>query len=239
MSSSRIGGQFVSSAWKDMMSRLGVALNSTTAYHPQSNGLVERFHRQLKGSLKARLDGPDWMEELPLVLLGIRSAWKEGPGNTPAEMIFGTSLRLLGQYVPGVEMAQDSQVEFVRELFHRMQHLRPTPSRHHSSPASYVPRNLRTARSVYVWHDAVRWLLQRPYDGPFTVLEAGDKTFLVEKNGQPYRVSVDQTKAANTVGDLESVAGTAAATAAATSLLPLLILSSLPERVECHDLQID
>jgi transposase InsO family protein len=31
----------------------------TTAYHPPSNGLVERFHRRLKEALRARLAGAD------------------------------------------------------------------------------------------------------------------------------------------------------------------------------------
>ena len=46
-------------------------LHHTTAYHPQANGIVERFHRQLKAALKARLVGPAWVDELPLVLLGL------------------------------------------------------------------------------------------------------------------------------------------------------------------------
>ena len=50
---------------------LGAQLHHTTAYHPQANGIVERFHRQLKAALKARLVGPAWVDELPLVLLGL------------------------------------------------------------------------------------------------------------------------------------------------------------------------
>ena len=49
---------------------------TTTAYHPQANGMVERFHRQLKTALKARTTSPNWLEELPMVLLGIRSSWR-------------------------------------------------------------------------------------------------------------------------------------------------------------------
>ena len=51
-------------------------MRHTTAYHPQANGLVERFHRQLKSSLKARLKGPNWVDELPWLLLGSRTAPK-------------------------------------------------------------------------------------------------------------------------------------------------------------------
>ena len=49
---------------------------------------------------------------------------------------------------------------------------------------------------MYVRHDSVRKPLQRPYDGPFLVLEKKEKYFTTKKNGQPYSVSVDRLKPA-------------------------------------------
>ncbi len=46
------------------------------AYHPQANGLVERFHQQLEAALTADGDHTKWTEVLTLVLLGIRTAVK-------------------------------------------------------------------------------------------------------------------------------------------------------------------
>jgi transposase InsO family protein len=42
------GPQFTSSLWASLCSLLSIKHTQTTAYHPQSNGLVERFHRRLK-----------------------------------------------------------------------------------------------------------------------------------------------------------------------------------------------
>lgn len=50
------GRQFESALWRELMQLLGTTRCRTTAYHPSANGLVERFHRQLKASLKAQPD---------------------------------------------------------------------------------------------------------------------------------------------------------------------------------------
>nr|VZH95953.1 unnamed protein product [Spirometra erinaceieuropaei] len=44
-----------------------------TVYHPAANGMVERFHRQLKPSLHAADDPENWTDHLPFFLLGICS----------------------------------------------------------------------------------------------------------------------------------------------------------------------
>ena len=41
------GPQFTSAMWSIISSQLGIQLHCTTAYHPQANGLVKRFHRTL------------------------------------------------------------------------------------------------------------------------------------------------------------------------------------------------
>ena len=48
------GNQFTGATWQCMCKALGVSHMQTTAYHPQSNEMVERFHRQLKAALHAR-----------------------------------------------------------------------------------------------------------------------------------------------------------------------------------------
>ena len=110
------GTQFTSAMWADTVANLGAHHNTTTAFHPQSNGLVKRMHRQLKAALKARLNNPEWMEDLPFVLLGMRSAWKESMESSPAEAIHGTSLRLPGQLIPGVEATPSAKDNFVANL---------------------------------------------------------------------------------------------------------------------------
>ena len=66
--SSDRGSHSTSSLWSEIAARLGVKFHRyhhTSAYHPQANGMIELFHQTLKTTLKARLTGPNWVEELP------------------------------------------------------------------------------------------------------------------------------------------------------------------------------
>ena len=53
------GTQFTSSMWQCMCRALGSKHVRITAYHPQANGMVEQFHRQLKAVLRASCSGGD------------------------------------------------------------------------------------------------------------------------------------------------------------------------------------
>ena len=93
------GTQFTSAVWTSLCTRLGITQIATTAYHPQSNGMVERSHRQLKDSLRARQAANDWPEHLPWVLLGLRAAPKEDSSTSSAGLVFGSTLVLPGEFL--------------------------------------------------------------------------------------------------------------------------------------------
>ncbi len=59
------GPQFTSNLWSNLCEMLHISHRQTTAYHPESNGAVERLHRRLKDALRARAAAATWSEELP------------------------------------------------------------------------------------------------------------------------------------------------------------------------------
>ena len=79
---------------------LGTQVHRTTAYHPQANGLCERFHRSLKAALRAALSDGNWVDRLPWVMLGLRSAPKEDLDASPAELVLGQPLCVPGEFLP-------------------------------------------------------------------------------------------------------------------------------------------
>ena len=91
------GRQFTSQVWADLCASLNIVQRQTTAYHPQSNGMVERVHRRLKEALKELQAGPRWLEHLPWVLFGLRTAPREDTGVSAAELVYGSQLALPGQ----------------------------------------------------------------------------------------------------------------------------------------------
>ncbi|BHF85126.1 hypothetical protein SprV_1002828500 [Sparganum proliferum] len=97
------GQQFESRLFNNLTDLLGCSRIRTTAYHPSSNGLVERFHRQLKASLRAHDNPSHWSEHLPLVMLGIRTALKPDLECSAAELVYGTTLRIPREFFGTVQ----------------------------------------------------------------------------------------------------------------------------------------
>lgn len=72
---------------------------------------------------------------------------------------------------------------------------------HHCHPQLYVPKDLLSAGFVFICHDAHCSLLQPPCDGPFCILEAGPKNFIVDNGGNSDWVLFDCLKPADVVPD--------------------------------------
>ncbi|BHF78195.1 hypothetical protein SprV_0602130700 [Sparganum proliferum] len=192
------GSEFESTLFRELTSLLGTNRIRTIAYHPQTNGLVERFHRQLRTALMTQPDPCRWSDHFPLVMLSLRSTLKDDVGCTAADLVCGTSLRLPGELVSTSNtLAFFEPCSYVERLRSVMRNLRATPPR--TSPANaFIPPELDTCDFVWVRHDAVRWPLQPPYDGSYRVLRRPDKDVVTDRNGKTDTVSIDRVKPAYT-----------------------------------------
>jgi hypothetical protein len=179
-----------------MSNLLGTDLHPTTPYHPQANGLIERNHRNLKASLKCRLSGPNWVDELPWVLLGLRTTPKEDLHSSSAELVYGSPLTVPGDFFPDSKpRSAPRELQQQRELVGK---LRPVPTTAHGEDKiqSHVPNSLKQAKFVFVRHDARRTPLQTPYDGPFEVIERTPKHFTLQLGDKQDKISIDRLKPA-------------------------------------------
>ena len=191
----QIAGHSSHHLYGEIAARLGVKLNHTSAYHPQANGMIERFHRTLKIALKARLTGPNWVEELPWVLLGLtKTTPKEDLGYSSAELVYGEPLTIPGELVP--PKSAKSMDDLLLNFRLNIPLYATRPASHHTSARPYLSPSLLAAKHVYVRRDVTKGPLQRPYSGPYAVLTPGDKTFLIDIGGRAERISVDRIKPA-------------------------------------------
>ena len=158
--------------------------------------MVELFHRDLKASFKASSDSSKWTKLLPLILLNIQCTLKQDLQCTPAQLVYGTTLRLPGQFfTPSCADKQIDPTIYADRLSSCMQQLRPA-SPPLQSPSSHVPPNLPTCTHVFVHLDALRKPLQPPYNGPYKVLCRQDKHYILEINGKRSTISLDCSKPA-------------------------------------------
>ncbi|XP_033360141.1 retinol dehydrogenase 13-like [Bombus vosnesenskii] len=126
--------------------------------------MVERLHRQLKAAIKCH-DTSNWVDILPIDLLGIRTAIKEDLNATAAEMVYGTGIRLPAEFF--IPTKQQANSEFASRLKDRIGKIRPHPITRHGEKRTFVFRDLETSPYVFLRRDAIGDPLQPPYDGPY------------------------------------------------------------------------
>ena len=90
------GSNFMSTIMKSLCTALGIKKTSTTAYHPQSNGGIERMHATLGNSLRLMVNEnqTDWDMHIPMALLSYRTTLHTSLQENPAYVIYGRDLTL-------------------------------------------------------------------------------------------------------------------------------------------------
>jgi transposase InsO family protein len=89
------GSNFMSKIFQQVLFELGIRQVKSSAYHPQSQGAVERFHQTLKSMIKSYCSDTckEWDDGIPLLLFAAREAVQDSLGFSPFELIFGHTVR--------------------------------------------------------------------------------------------------------------------------------------------------
>jgi len=92
----------------------------------------------------------------------ILSAWKEDLKASSAEVVYGSPLRLPGEFfVPSPAECTDV-TDFASRLRVHMRKLRPIPASRQAAPSTFIFKYLLTASHVFLRHGALRGALQAP-----------------------------------------------------------------------------
>lgn len=189
------GGQFQSELFHYLSKIAGFKHRRTTAYHPACNGLVERFHRQLKTAITCHTDS-NWTESLPLVLLGIRSAFKEDLQSSSAELVYGEPLRLPGEFFEHTVDSTTDITDFTARIRSFAEKLQPVPASRHNKNKIFVFKDLATSSHVFLREDTLRGSFHPAYSGPYEVIERTSKVYKLLIKGKHVTVSIDRLKPA-------------------------------------------
>ena len=89
------GSNFKSGLFRQVLKSLSVHHIVSSAYHPQSQGALERWHQTLKSMLRKYCVETEkqWDEGVPFVLFAARDAVQESIGFSSAQLVFGHTPR--------------------------------------------------------------------------------------------------------------------------------------------------
>ena len=117
------GRQFESILIAEICKILHIRKTRTTPYHPQEDGMVERFNRTLVNMLAtsiSELGDDSWEEHLPKLCLAYNTFTHPTTGETPFFLMHGRQARLPVDLMYGSESTGTSVPEYAKELGHKL-----------------------------------------------------------------------------------------------------------------------
>ena len=202
------GGHFESQLFNEVLSKLGITRMRTTAYHPQTNGALERAHGTLKNCLRCLVNQfHDWEERLPLALFAMRTALFDND-LSPSLILYGEQINVPGAFLEASPtLFDDDMSDFMSQLSFRMQEIRATILE------SQTPENIATDINntntnneplfkhshAYLRDPIKRSTLEPKWLGPFKVLSSQGTVVRLNIDGTERNVNVDRLKPAYTL----------------------------------------
>ena len=206
------GANLLSHLMMDVCKLLGIRKLNTTAYHPQCNGMVEKFNRTLKTALRkhAARFGVQWDQYLSGVLWAYRNTPHESTGEKPSFLLFGMDCRspteaaLLPPTQPEPTEVENDREEVVlslasaREL--AVKSMRQAQKRY---KIKYDRNAGQTKYRIGDWvvvkfpHETGKQRkLSQPWHGPFRVVSCDDPDLTVVKIYFPQdeQIQIHQTR---------------------------------------------
>ena len=124
------GSNFVSRLMTEFYRLTGVTPIKTSVYHPQTDGMVERFNATLKRMLRKSVakDAKDWDQLLPFMLFAYRGAKHATTGFSPHELVYGRQMRdtvdILAEQWKNDESSEDNVTTYLRKVQERFQRMK-------------------------------------------------------------------------------------------------------------------
>ena len=212
------GSVFIGKVNSELCRLLNIEKLKTTAYHPQTNGVLERWHSCLKGMLRKVEGGKEeWDRLLKYCLLAYRATPHAATGFSPYELVHGRNLKgpleaMKSGWGKG-DLSFISAVEWVNYLRETLTILHKTAYKNEEaykekSKAAYdvgsKPRSFEPGGKVLCHTPGLTGKLHSIWEGSYEVLvklsDCYYKIAVTEKGSQRLVVHVNYQGMANAIG---------------------------------------
>ena len=200
------GSHFMNKVMEEFAKLFKIEKLGTTAFHPQSNGAIERMHHVLAEYLKAYVDRNDnWDEMLPLCMHSYDSTNHEATGYSPHELLFGQKARTPSSFKKSSdENTYDTYLEQMVELLTEMRTIAAMTQVQAKYKSKYYynkklnPKYFMEGEMVYVLKEPRKNKYVNQYEGVYEIIGINYKTHNVKlKRGDEIRiVHIDKIKKA-------------------------------------------
>lgn len=111
------GTNFESNIFKGIMSFLEIKKTRTTAYYPQSNGLVEKFNKTLIDIISKSIERDEnWDEAIPYVIMAYRNSIHKSTGISPNELMLGRKVKTIKECMVGIKSDPMEQNSYLYQI---------------------------------------------------------------------------------------------------------------------------
>jgi transposase InsO family protein len=190
------GSTFRSALVREVCQIFGTRRSYTTAYHPQTDGLVERFNHTLATMISHYVDSnqDNWDECLPAVLFAYRRSTHDSTGDSPFYLMYGREAMAPTDVAHGIKLSAEgptSAVEWRARLVAALReaHELARANIQRAQAAQTEEYNERTRAAEFAPGDRV-WLhvphikrglsakLTHPWHGPYRIeRKVGEQTY--------------------------------------------------------------
>ncbi|GBM86167.1 Retrovirus-related Pol polyprotein from transposon 412 [Araneus ventricosus] len=108
------GSNLIAGTMASLYRTLDIKKIQTTAFHPQSNGLLEVYHRGL-GDAPSHLVNDnqlDWDERINLALFAYRTTWHSATRHSPAFLVYGRELKVPYKFLETTQRFTYAEYDF-------------------------------------------------------------------------------------------------------------------------------
>ena len=208
------GANFLSKLMAEIYCLLGARKLNTAAYHPQSDGLAERFHRTITNMMaKSGRDKRAWDIKLPYLLFAYRAAKQDSTWASPFQLLYSREpgLPITEVLVPVTTEAISTEAGYMEEISVRMaeawrtakdciQQAQEKQRRQHDKGRR--PTEFQEGETVYLFMPAKltgkERKLQSPTDGPYKITRlwptGAEVVKLKGQDSKPIRIALDRLR---------------------------------------------